>query len=88
MCDPVTATVAVVGAATAMSSKPKMPQMAAPEPIQQAQQAKRPTDQRTGPRAGTSQQIGMPAPQSTLLTGPTGVDPGMLQLGKSTLLGQ
>ena len=85
MCDPVTATVAVVGAATAMSSKPKMPAM--PDPVQPAQQAKRPTDQRTGPRAGT-QQGGMPAPQSTLLTGPGGVDPGMLQLGKSTLLGQ
>lgn len=86
MCDPVTATVAVVGAATAMSNKPKMPAM--PDPVQPAQQAKRPTDQRTGPRAGTTQQSGMPSPQSTLLTGPTGVDPGMLQLGKSTLLGQ
>lgn len=88
MCDPVTATTAAFGSLAAMSQMPKPPQMAAPEPIQQAQQAKRPTDQRTGPRAGTTQQGGMPAPQSTLLTGPTGVDPGMLQLGRSTLLGQ
>lgn len=88
MCDPVTATVAVVGAATAIATKPKMPQIPEPEKIQQAQQAKRPTDQRTGPRAGTTQQGGMPSPQSTLLTGPGGVDPSMLQLGRSTLLGQ
>lgn len=88
MCDPVTATVAAVGAATAIATKPKMPQLPEAEPIQQAQQAKRPNDQRTGPRAGTTQQGGMPAPQSTLLTGPGGVDPSMLQLGRSTLLGQ
>ncbi|HAV74716.1 MAG: hypothetical protein CMN89_08180 [Sutterellaceae bacterium] len=88
MCDPVTAGIAAVGSIAAISQMPKPPQLPEPEKIQQAQQAKRPNDQRTGPRAGTTQQGGMPSPQSTLLTGPGGVDPSMLQLGRSTLLGQ
>ena len=36
---------------------------------------------------GAAQQAGKAGASGTMLTGPTGVDPSTLQLGKSTLLG-
>jgi hypothetical protein len=50
-----------------------------------AEQSANRTNRRTPGTAGSSSTAGGNA--STLLTGPMGVDPGMLQLGKTTLLG-
>ena len=58
---------------------------------QQAQQAQQQADQQFN-RANQRRPDAMPGPAgaggSTMLTGPQGIDPGALPLGKSTLLGQ
>ena len=58
---------------------------------QQAQQASQQADQQFN-RANQRRPDAMPGPagagSSTMLTGPQGIDPGALPLGKSTLLGQ
>ena len=58
---------------------------------QQAQQAAQQADQQFN-RANQRRPDAMPGPAgaggSTMLTGPQGIDPGALPLGKSTLLGQ
>ena len=58
---------------------------------QQAQQASQQADQQFN-RANQRRPDAMPGPAgaggSTMLTGPQGIDPGALPLGKSTLLGQ
>ncbi len=59
---------------------------------QQAQQASKQADQQFN-RANQRRPDAMPGPAagaggSTMLTGPQGIDPGALPLGKSTMLGQ
>lgn len=58
---------------------------------QAAQQASQQADQQFN-RANQRRPDAMPVPAgaggSTMLTGPQGIDPGALPLGKSTLLGQ
>lgn len=98
MCDPVSIITSVVGAvasgaANAVFNKPSAPaappvQAAAPPP----QASKRP-DAGAGRTSGAPGGAGGPGGfasgvGSTLLTGPSGVAPGLLNLGKSTLLGQ
>lgn len=97
MCDPVSIITSVVGAvasgaANAIFNKPSAPsappvQAAAPPP----QASKRPDANaaRTGAPGGAGGPGGFASGVgSTLLTGPAGVAPGALNLGKSTLLGQ
>ena len=82
------AAIAVVGgiAGAAMNKPPKLPPPTPPPPP--PQEAKSPTavDFRTGVM-GSGNSGGSPGASSTLLTGPNGVDPAELKLGKSTLLG-
>ena len=63
----------------------------AQQAAQQAQQASQQADQQFN-RANQRRPDAMPRPAgaggSTMLTGPQGIDPGALPLGKSTLLGQ
>jgi hypothetical protein len=74
-----------------MTSKPgKSPQMqaAAPPPLPAAQTAKTPDASAVAQGlAGTGQAGGTPGVAQTFLTGPGGIDPSLLQLGKTTLLG-
>lgn len=80
---------AAVGAvaATALAPKPKGPG-APPAPEKPPQQAKAP--EMGALRRQNQVAEGGPgmSSNSTLLTGPTGVNPGMLNLGRATLLGQ
>ena len=66
-------------------------QQAAQQAEQQAQQASQQADQQFN-RANQRRPDAMPGPAgaggSTVLTGPQGIDPGALPLGKSTMLGQ
>lgn len=91
MCDPVSIGTAVVGLAASAAMAPKAPNMPAPgdaTPAPQSQAAKMP-DQSAVRRQGAGGGTGAaPAAASTMLTGPGGVAPGALSLGKSTLLGQ
>jgi hypothetical protein len=74
----------IVGGALASStSKAKSPTIPA---VPQAAQL--PTAAQTvSGQAGTGQSGGSPGVAQTFLTGPGGIDPSLLNLGKSTLLG-
>lgn len=85
---------AVLGAGTSMDAQRKAKNQAkeaSRQAEQQAQQAAQQADQQFN-RANQRQPDAMPVPAgaggSTMLTGPQGIDPGALPLGKSTLLGQ
>lgn len=90
---------AVLGAGTSMDAQRKAKNQAedagrqAEQQAQQAaQQASQQADQQFN-RANQRRPDAMPGPaagagRSTMLTGPQGIDPGALPLGKSTLLGQ
>ena len=89
---------AVLGAGTSMDAQRKAKNQAedagrqAEQQAQQAaQQASQQADQQFN-RANQRRPDAMPVPAgaggSTMLTGPQGIDPGALPLGKSTLLGQ
>ena len=89
---------AVLGAGTSMDAQRKAKNQAedasrqAEQQAQQAaQQASQQADQQFN-RANQRRPDAMPGPAgaggSTMLTGPRGIDPGALPLGKSTLLGQ
>lgn len=68
-------------------SAPPMPAM--PEPQKPKQVSKAPSADTFRNRNATAQAGGMSAgPGSTFLTGPGGVDPATLQLGRKTLLGE
>ena len=76
---------AVVGAALA-PKPPKIPD--APPPVQPPQASKAPDMGIIQKQlAGTGQAGGAPGIGQTMLTGPGGVNPGQLTLGKNTLLG-
>ncbi|OZI23741.1 hypothetical protein CAL26_09940 [Bordetella genomosp. 9] len=66
------------------SSQPATPAPTAPTPPPQKSKAPTAAQFRDANSATENTQGGTP---STLLTGPTGVDPNALQLGKNTLLG-
>ncbi len=85
---------AVLGAGTSMDAQRKAKNQAedaSRQAEQQAQQAAQQADQQFN-RANQRRPDAMPGPAgaggSTMLTGPQGIDPGALPLGKSTLLGQ
>ena len=85
---------AVLGAGTSMDAQRKAKNQAEDagrQASQQAQQAAQQADQQFN-RANQRRPDAMPGPAgaggSTMLTGPQGIDPGALPLGKSTLLGQ
>lgn len=85
---------AVLGAGTSMDAQRKAKNQAEDagrQAEQQAQQAAQQADQQFN-RANQRRPDAMPGPAgaggSTMLTGPQGIDPGALPLGKSTLLGQ
>lgn len=89
---------AVLGAGTSIDAQRKAKNQAedasrqAEQQAQQAaQQASQQADQQFN-RANQRRPDAMPGPAgaggSTMLTGPRGIDPGALPLGKSTLLGQ
>lgn len=89
---------AVLGAGTSMDAQRKAKNQAedagrqAEQQAQQAaQQASQQADQQFN-RANQRRPDAMPGPAraggSTMLTGPQGIDPGALPLGKSTMLGQ
>ncbi len=89
---------AVLGAGTSMDAQRKAKnqaedasRQAEQQAQQQAQQASQQADQQFN-RANQRRPDAMPGPAgaggSTMLTGPQGIDPGALPLGKSTLLGQ
>lgn len=65
---------------------PDIPKPAAPTPL--AQSAQVPDAAKVGgDMSGTGQAGGSPGVAQTMLTGPGGVDPNTLSLGKNTLLG-
>ncbi len=77
-----------MGAAAYMASqnKPQMPSLA---PVTPPQAAKAPSVQGiVGGLQGQGQAGGGPGLAQTFLSGPSGVDPNALKLGKTTLLGQ
>lgn len=65
------------------------PQMQAPTPPPAAEQAAKLPDANTVRQnnMGTGQAGGSPGVAQTMLTGPSGIDPKLLKLGKNTLLG-
>lgn len=65
-------------------TQPETPAPAAPVPPPQKSKAPSTTAQRN---ANATTENAQGATPSTLLTGPAGVDPNALQLGKNTLLG-
>lgn len=73
------------------SSKVKMPQMPAPQAPPAAAQSGKQAD-RTAAVAGNAAAAmpggAMAGSSSTFLTGPTGINPSSLSLGKNILLGQ
>lgn len=98
MCEPATigyAVAAVVGGAlAAKAAAPKAPAAAAAPttptapPVTTAQGAKQPDVKAMRTANNGAGAAGMNAgPSSTFLTGPTGVDPNTLTIGKNTLLG-
>jgi hypothetical protein len=95
MCEPTTMGAVGLGLlggmAVAKSMTPDMPQQSptapASPPKPSPQSAKQP--QVPALRAANAMQTGVnAAPSSTFLTGPGGIDPKTLQLGRNTLLGQ
>lgn len=80
------AAVGIAGGIKALSAK--QPNFQAPKPTQPPQAASAPSVQNVkGAQAGTGQAGGEPGSPSTFLTGPGGVSPMSLMLGKKTLLG-
>ena len=80
--------VATLGATKALFSSPKAPQAPAAAPTPPTAQSVRNPAQPV--RRGGQQAAGGPvagSSSSTLLTGPSGIDDNMLNLGKNTLLG-
>lgn len=71
------------GAAVSAANRPKTPNL--PKMPQASQVPDANTD--ITKNAGTGQAGGSPGVASTFLTGPGGIDPSLLNLGKSTLLG-
>jgi hypothetical protein len=69
-----------------MANKSKTPPMQAATPPPQASKAPDASTVAAG-QAGTGQAGGAPGVAQTFLTGPGGIDPSLLQLGKQTLLG-
>lgn len=96
MCEPTTIAIAagglIAGMAASSALSPKIPNIEpttpqAPPAPQQVAGAQSPRKPKTpggsaGIAAGPSA-----SPGSTMLTGPQGIDPSMLQLGRRTLLG-
>ena len=79
--------VATLGASKALFKSPKAPQAPAALTPPNAQSVKNPMAPR---RTGGQQATGGPvagSSSSTLLTGPSGIDDSMLNLGKNNLLG-
>jgi len=81
--------VATLGLASSMMPKtPDIPAPATPAAVPQSQAAKTPTaDTVQGQMAGAGQAGGSPGVAQTMLTGPSGVDPASLNLGRNSLLG-
>ena len=72
----------------AVSSKPKMPALPAPEKPPQATKAPDRQAVVAGNAAAAGPGGALAGNSSTFLTGPAGIDPSTLNLGKNTLLGQ
>lgn len=92
----ITAIAAVASAATAYSSMQKQEsaskksQNLAEKNAQAAEEATNKADRKSPDTAAimsAAEQAGKAGASSTMLTGPSGVDPSALTLGKSTLLG-
>lgn len=83
------AAAAVVGAATAVYSATKTPDIPKPAaPAGTPQSSTVPDATKVGgDMSGTGQAGGAPGVSQTMLTGPGGVDPNTLNLGKNSLLG-
>lgn len=78
-------------AASAQSDAQNQAKDAATKQEQQADQAMNKANQKkpdTASALSSAQQSGKAGASGTMLTGPAGVDPNQLSLGKSTLLGQ
>lgn len=71
------------GAVAAVASKPKKPNIPAPPQASQVPDANTVVKGQTG----QGQAAGSPGVAQTFLTGPGGIDPSLLNLGKATLLG-
>lgn len=74
------------GALLGQAMKPKLPSPPEPPPTASAQQAAK-NPSWLGMRRQNAQQAANQGPASTLLTGPRGIDPNTLTLGRTTLLG-
>lgn len=75
-------------AAAALTPSPKTPALQKPEAPPQPQAAKMPDASAIARgQAGAGQAGGSPGVAQTFLTGPGGIDPSLLQLGKTSLLG-
>jgi hypothetical protein len=71
---------------SSQTNKPKTPALEQPAPPPQASKVPEASQVAAG-QAGAGQAGGSPGVAQTFLTGPGGVDPSLLQLGKTTLLG-
>lgn len=91
MCDPVSIGLGIGSLVLSQALKPSMPKtpdIPAVKPVPEAQADKAPTyDALKANRTNTARGSGFSTADSTLLTGPAGVDPNALNLGKSVLLG-
>lgn len=82
---------AVTAVAVAEATKPKIPKTPEVQAAAAPPQATKSPDEavRRANKSATAQAAGMGGgADSTMLTGPSGVAPGVANLGKSTLLGQ
>lgn len=84
MCDPISAGVALASLAATKVLAPEMPTPPTPEAPKPPPQGAKQADQSAVRGAATA---GGGSGSSTMLTGPGGVAPNLLSIGKNTLLG-